>query len=167
MQEIIVRKKKFNGFVKSEWEGTLLTSLEADWLVVLHHPERHKKSRHTAVLQADQLFIHLHNLVEPLTVLMMFDENGRFQNAKCDAALPAQQMENIIEFVDLDLDLHVTPNLSYTVEDEDVFQQHCKLMDYTPYIVQQARLGIKFAQDIVAMRRFPFDENFVPQCQHL
>ena len=163
MQEVIVRKKKFNRYVKSEWEGTLLPSPTVDWLVVLHHPERHQKFKDTTVLQSDQLFYHVHSLVEPLTVLMMFDENGRFQNAKCDAALPTTQMGKFIEFVDLDLDLHVTQDFLYTIEDEEVFQQHTQTMAYSPQIIEQARYSITLAQEIVSSRQFPFDETFIPK----
>jgi hypothetical protein len=159
----VVRKRKFDGSVKSEWEGDLLSLLIEQWLVVLHHPERHRKVTGEIVKYAGPLFLHCFSIIEPLTVLIEYDRHGWFRGAKCDAALPATQVDNVIEFVDLDLDVIVKSDLSCSVRDETVFAQNRETMDYPETVVQSACRGILLAQALVTSRQFPFDERFVPR----
>ncbi|MEM7533133.1 MAG: hypothetical protein AAF639_13215 [Chloroflexota bacterium] len=165
----IVRKLKFDGTIKSEWEGILLPDLMDDWVVVLHHPDYHHKYVDDTILQADQYFVHCHGLTleNPLTVLLQYDQTGRFLEAKCDAALPTHNNSYHIVFVDLDLDLIVdmdeTGSLSYTLRDEDDFEHNCIHMDYPDGVVELAYRGISLARKLVETRQFPFDQRFVPQ----
>lgn len=159
----VVRKRKFDGSVKSEGEGDLLFLLVEEWLVVLHHPERHRKVTGGTVKYAESLFLHCFSIIDPLTVLIEYDRHGWFRGAKCDAALPATQADNVIEFVDLDLDVIVKSDLSCSVRDERVFAQNRETMGYPETVVQSAGRGILLAQALVTSRQFPFDERFVPR----
>lgn len=160
---LIVRKRKFDGSIKSEWQGELLSTETAEWLVVLHHPARHLKFSGGMAERSVPLFIHCLNTVHPLTVLLTYAIDGRFLGAKCDAALPARRMADGIEFVDLDLDLLAESDLSFRLRDEDTFAQNRVRMAYPEAVVQQARSGIELAQGLVASQQFPFDERFVPR----
>ncbi len=159
----IVRKRKFDGSLKSEWEGELLPWLDEEWLVVLHHPARHAKFSGKAVQHSALLFLHYFNLTRPLTILAEYDRDGCFRGAKCDAALPATFGGNVIEFVDLDLDVIVEADSSWFVRDEVDFARNRKTMGYSQTVIAQALDGISLAQTLVTARRFPFDARFVPQ----
>lgn len=163
-QHTLVRKRKFDGRIKSEWEGDLLWHTN-EWLVVLHHPERHIKRSNGVVAAADPdvWFLHCFNVLDPLTILMEYGLDGSFQGAKCDAALPATQTDGVIEFVDLDLDVIVEPDLSWWMRDEEQFAHNREAMGYTETAVQQAHEGILLGQSLVESRTFPFDARFVPQ----
>ncbi|MBA3532458.1 MAG: DUF402 domain-containing protein [Ardenticatenales bacterium] len=162
MFQLIVRKRKFDGHIKSEWESDKLPSLVEDWLVVLHHPERHRKSTGGIIESESLLFLHCFSTVQPLVVLLEYDLCGRFRGAKCDAALPATVEGQVIDFIDLDLDVIVEPDLSSFVRDEDTFARNRERMGYPEVVVQQARAGIALAQTLVASRRFPFEARLVP-----
>ncbi|MEM7117269.1 MAG: DUF402 domain-containing protein [Chloroflexota bacterium] len=158
IESCLVRKEKFNGRLKSTWEGDLLLSPNPDWLVVYHDPERHRKfNRAGERTRADRPFIHCFSLVDPITVLLGYEENGRFAQAKCDAALPASQNGSEIKFVDLDLDIMVMPDGKLWLEDEAVFAQHQHEIAYPEAVVQQAWHGIDLAKKLVATKTFPFD----------
>lgn len=161
--QVVVRKRKYDGRVKSEWEGELLVSAEPDWLIVCHHPERHRKQRNGEALQADRLFIHCFHTVEPLAVLLQYDAQGQFEEAKCDAALPSTLDGQVVQFLDLDLDLVVSAELKIQLKDEDIFALHAKQMAYPGDVIEQAWRGIELAQSLVEARSFPFDSRFAPQ----
>lgn len=158
-----ILKRKCDNSIQSEWEGELLPVQYPDWLLVLHHPERHLKFTQAGVVQSDLLFVHACSLIHPLTILFEYSLDGDFREAKCDAALPATQNGNHIEFTDLDLDLIVKSDLSYFQRDEEQFAKNRQEMGYSETIVSQARRGIVLAESLVKLRQFPFDNNFIPK----
>lgn len=160
---ITVRKRKFDNSIKSEWEGEFLPVQFPSWMLVLHHPERHLKLSQAGIVQSDRLFLHCFSLVHPLTILFVYSPEGVFREAKCDAALPATQKGNLIEFTDLDLDLIVNPDFSYYFRDEDQFAENKQKMGYSETVVAQARTGMGLAESLVNSRNFPFDTSFMPR----
>jgi protein associated with RNAse G/E len=153
-QRVTIRKLKFDGSVKYEWDGRLVER-NGDWLVVTHHFPQDRKRPAPEVNRS--LDIHYVSLSQPLTVLFSFDRRGAFQEAKCDAALPAEQQGLSIDFVDLDLDVVVMPGFTHYVRDQQVFAERAVSMGYTPEAQRSAHLGILRALRLVRRRQFPFD----------
>lgn len=157
----VVRKRKYDGTVKLRWEGKLLASPVADWHLVLHDPDIHRKftggSPPRVVRADDALYLHCFSAREPLTVLIEYDDAGQFAGAKCDAALPATLHDGIVDYVDLDLDLIVEWDFSTSLRDRDTFQINRERMQYPDDVVGLAWEGISFARRLVDERVFPFD----------
>ncbi|MEM7343632.1 MAG: hypothetical protein AAF485_05280 [Chloroflexota bacterium] len=160
---IIVRKKKFDGRIKSEWTGDLLPLDSKKWRVILHHPKRHQKISLGVAQPYQGIFVHCCSLVQPLTVLMQYDLKGHFVGAKCDAALPAKAKGKFIDFVDLDLDVIVEADMHYFIRDEETFARNRKAMGYPNSVVKKAHRGIELGEKMVTTRRFPFDEQLLPR----
>lgn len=159
---ITVRKQKYDGTVKSEWEGERLPYADSDWQLILHHPDRHRKITPDGVETSDRLFVHCCNRVRPLSVLFTYAPDGRISVVKCDAALPAVIDGDVISFVDLDLDLIVQPDRSYHLRDEGQFAVNQRKMDIPQAVAAQAQHGIALAEILLAARQFPFDDTFMP-----
>lgn len=156
VMQLVVRKKKYDGQIKSEWEGELLASDDPNWIVVLHCPKRHQKFANGLPIRADKLFLRYLHRVKPLNILVRYDADGQFLEAKFDAALPATQDDDIITFVDLDLDMMLESDFSSHLKDEDVFEQHRVAMNYSDEVVDLAWLGIDWAETLIEDRSFPF-----------
>ena len=162
---VFVHKQKYDGRTKSEWEGELLPLSNEEWIVVRHHPERHRKFVSGKIAVSDRLFLHCLNRDKPLTVLLEFDLEGSFRGAKCDAALPATIDAGKIEFVDLDLDVIVAADLSFFLRDEDTFARNRERMGYSEVVVQQALEGVRLAQELIQSRQFPLVARFIPRLE--
>ena len=160
-----VRKLKFDEMLRSEWEGDLLPSPDADWVLIIHHPDRHLKFTNSGVETSGALFLHCCNVVEPLTILFQYSPEGQFQEAKCDAALPAVWKDDSLEFVDLDMDLIVAPDFSFQMRDEVQFAQNRIRLGYPDKVVGQAHRGMALSRQLVRSRVFPFDQSLLPVLQ--
>ena len=156
---VLVRKLKYDGSLKSEWEGEALPVPQEGWLAALHHPRRHRKSQGGRSLRADRYFVHCLHTARPLTVLLQYGDDGAFEGAKCDAALPAVRRGPSIEFVDLDLDLVVGADFSFRQRDEDAFGLNGAAMGYSAGTRSRARRGIEEARRLVTARLFPFGDT--------
>lgn len=159
----MVRKLKYDGTVRSEWEGEVVAVEQSEWLVVLHHPAEHRKWQDGERVQVDRVMVHCLSQVRPISILLTFDEFGRFSDAKCDAALPAVAIDSHIDFVDLDLDIIVNTDLSYYVQDYVELALNRQTMRIPDTVIQQAQDAIDLAKTMVEERAFPFNHQFIPQ----
>lgn len=156
-EQVIIRKRKFDGALRYEWAGDLVEEREG-WLVVRHDPQRHEKTGadghgHDGAAQ----MLHYVGFGGPVTVLFALDGQGRFLDAKCDAALPATRDGRHIDFIDLDLDVIVQAGGMHYVRDQGVFAERAVALGYDEETKRLAHLGILHALRMVRRRQFPFD----------
>jgi len=147
---VVVRKPKFDGAVRYEWDGDLVKE-SAAWAVVLHDSRRHRKRQSDSPAPDDEggFGFHYLGMDGPVTVLFWFDLRGRFVDAKCDAALPATADGDRIDFVDLDLDVVVLPGFTHYVRDQEVFAERSVSMAYSEEAKHAAHFGILHAVRMV------------------
>jgi protein associated with RNAse G/E len=157
MDELVeVIKRKFDGSVKSVWEGKIVERDDA-WLTVYHDGRAHRKHAGETPADVPPHALRSFWLDHPLAVIFVFDERGRFLQAKCDASPPLAIDGTALSFVDLDLDVVVRPDLSYFTKDEDDFVERSQAMGYGPEVVAAARKGIRLGIELIEKRQPPFD----------
>ncbi len=156
---VVVRKLKFDGTVKSEWDADLVSGTGGEWLVTLFDSERHAIRDDVPRTAGPQFFVlHYLNTVRPLSIQMPFSSAGRRDgDTKCDAALPARWNGRVIEFTDLDLDVMVNPDGTYYVRDVEDFEARSAAIGYTEEARQAAWKGVALALLLVKRKRYPFD----------
>lgn len=152
---IVLRKRKYDGTIRSVWPGDLVDSRGEDWLITFHDARLHHSQPPLA--ESAAFAIHTIGLRHPLTVLHRFDPLGRFLGARCDAALPAAIAGRTIDFVDLDLDVIVNPDGTHFVRDLDDFRARAVELGYPAHVRRTAWMGILLALRAVRRRQFPFD----------
>jgi protein associated with RNAse G/E len=66
--------------------------------------------------------------------------------------------DQILSYVDLDIDVLVNPDLSYQILDLDDFEQNARTYGYPAEIQNNARGAIGELIRMIEARSFPFDE---------
>ncbi|HWI50518.1 MAG TPA: DUF402 domain-containing protein [Symbiobacteriaceae bacterium] len=82
---------------------------------------------------------------------------GLGQGYYCNINLPPLLQGDRVEWVDLDLDVLVTPDLQWRVVDEDEFAANSRRYGYPPEVVAGARRAVAEVVALVEGRQFPFD----------
>ncbi len=162
-RSVTVQKLKYNGTVRSAWEGELLESPNDKWVLVAHYPQRHLKTQNGKTMSHERLFVHGFHRCKPVAFLIEYNHNLTVRDIKCDATLPAKIGKKKISFVDLDLDLIVTPTLKYHVRDQVAFAKRVIRWGYPRKVRRQAYAGIKHAKLLVKKEKFPFKTPLYPK----
>jgi len=81
---------------------------------------------------------------------------GELRYYYCNVNEPARFDGETLRFVDLDIDLLVAPDLTYTILDEDEFAEHAERFQYPPDTRRRARAALGELIDLVTRRQFPF-----------
>ncbi len=90
-------------------------------------------------------------------IAAVYESDGRFRFWYCDVAMPCMLADDVLSYVDLDLDLIAYADGTYRIDDEDEFAAHQTLYKYPQEIIDRARaeLGALIAQH--GAKIFPFD----------
>ena len=82
---------------------------------------------------------------------------GRLRHYYCNVNLPAEFDGVTLSFVDLDIDVLVAPDFTYTVLDEDEFETHAAAFGYDEALRGRVRASLAELLSMIGTRAFPFD----------
>lgn len=97
-------------------------------------------TRHSGEERADNWSLEYLPLNEPFNIVSFFDVHGNVRYHFCNAITPPELTGDTLSYCDLDLDVRVLPDGSYTVEDRDQFEHNSRSMRY-PGALRRAALN--------------------------
>jgi protein associated with RNAse G/E len=90
-------------------------------------------------------------------IFRFLQPTGEFRNFYCNINSPPVFHENILSYVDLDMDILVAPDLSYRILDEDEFTANIARFKYPQRIQQRAHQALTELVTLIESQRFPFN----------
>ncbi len=84
--------------------------------------------------------------------------DGTLRNYYCNVNVPASFDVEILSYVDLDLDILVDPDFSYTVLDVEDFESNARRYGYTEEVQANARQALEELVKMIESRAFPFTD---------
>lgn len=152
---VTVRACKFDGTEHRRWEATL--SRIEDALLVLEG-KFETEIRHDLLgrIAPGTLSIEYYWLDRWYSVLCFFEPGGQLRNYYCNVNVPPNFDGRVLSFVDLDVDVLVAPDFTYSILDEDEFAANTVLYDYPPEVVSRAHQAIEELERLILARQFPF-----------
>jgi protein associated with RNAse G/E len=91
-------------------------------------------------------------------VFRFAEPDGKLRNYYCNVNLPATFAENILSYVDLDLDILVEPDFSYRILDAEDFERNVRRYGYTPEVQTNALRALEELASMIETRAFPFTD---------
>jgi uncharacterized protein len=84
--------------------------------------------------------------------------DGTLRNYYCNVNVPAKFDGATLSYVDLDLDILVGPDFSYTVLDAEDFEQNVHKYSYPVEVEANARRAVDELVRMIETRQFPFSD---------
>jgi protein associated with RNAse G/E len=155
---VIVRSLKYDGRVHREWGARLVESAGA--LVVVEGVFE-SEIRHPLLgtVAAGTLSTEYYWTDRWYSVFRFREPGGALRNYYCNVNCPALFDGRLLTFVDLDIDVLVAPDFSYSVLDEDEFEAHAARYEYPPEVRGQVPRALSELIGMIGGRRFPFGES--------
>ncbi|MCH7837230.1 MAG: DUF402 domain-containing protein [Chloroflexi bacterium] len=86
-------------------------------------------------------------------------DGGGLERWYCNITTPTQRDGDRIQYVDLDLDVHVPPTGEPEILDEDEFLENSARMSYPPEVIAHARNAVDELLALAKDAQFPFEER--------
>jgi protein associated with RNAse G/E len=153
---IIVRACKFDGREHRRWRARLsrreasLLVLDASFDEEVNHPLLGHIARGT-------LSLEYYWLDRWYNVFRFSAPDGTLRNYYCNVNVPPTFDGRVLEFIDLDMDVVVAPDLTYKVLDEDEFAANARLFNYPLEVKRHAHSALDELIRLIETRQFPFD----------
>jgi protein associated with RNAse G/E len=158
-EEITVHSCKHDGRVNRIWtarvtrrEGSLI-AIDGAFTEEVRHPL-------IGTIEAGTLSTEFFWTDRWYSVFRFHSPKGCLLKFYCNINTPARLDAGILSFIDLDVDLLVNPDYSYTVLDEDEFKQHADIYDYPPLYRARVREALDDLFHLIENRQFPFYFNY-------
>ncbi|HLM57338.1 MAG TPA: DUF402 domain-containing protein [Pyrinomonadaceae bacterium] len=154
--EVWVESLKYGGFLHRRWRARLehsrgpLLVLEGVFEDEVRHPLLGliaKGTRSTEYFWTDRWY----------NVFRFREPTGELRCFYCNVNMPPQLSEGRLTFVDLDVDILVAPDFSYSVLDEDEFEANQEKLRYPQEFLTQAARAREELISLIKAREFPFD----------
>ena len=159
-QEIITVAFKHNGKVHRTWYQTYLIEDTEDYVAV--------GSSHSFVVEADGRKWHA---IEPavqifmkkkwLNVVCMIKATGI--NYYVNIASPSVFEDNVVKYIDYDLDFKVDPNYQIKVLDEFEYKKHKKIYNYSDDLDEVIKYNFNKVRNMIENKEFPFSHDLVDE----
>ena len=157
-QEVVTVAFKHNGKVHRTWYQTYLIEDNEEYVAV--------GSTHSFVIEADGRRWHA---IEPAVSIFM---KKQWFNCVCmikstginyyvNIASPAVFENNVIKYIDYDLDFKVDPEFSIKALDEFEYKKHKKLYNYSNDLDEVINYNFNKVKQSILNREFPFSHEVV------
>lgn len=157
-QKITVNSRKFDQSIRRTWTGELIE--RSDPLIVIvgefdrdvEHPGLGSISRGT-------ISYEYYWLDRWYNVFRFHEPNGNLRNYYCNVAMPPTFADDVLDYVDLDIDLVVWPDNHHEVVDRVDFERNFVKFGYPEEFRDRAEACICELVEMIENREFPFDQG--------
>lgn len=153
---LTVQSLKYDGRVHREWRAELLRQ---DGPLIVVEGEFEEEVRHPLLgtILAGTLSTEYYWLDRWYSVFRFQEPTGALRNYYCNINTPPQLADRMLTFIDLDVDILVSPDFTTRVLDEEEFDEHEKLYNYPPDFRPRVREALEEISELIRLRQFPFD----------
>ena len=152
---VYVESRKYDGRVHRSWSARLVR-VEGALIVVEGTFEEEIVHPNLGVIEPGTRSREFYWTDRWYSVFRFQRPAGALRNYYCNVNEPARFDGDTLRFVDLDIDLLVAPDMTYTILDEDEFTEHAARFKYPPDTSRRARAALGELIDLVTRRQFPF-----------
>lgn len=153
-----IHSYKHNGRIHRVWQETMV--LKSTNKVIIGANERTlvTESDGRTWLTREPSITYFHSELW-YNIICMLREDGVYYY--CNMSSPFVFDHNAIKYIDYDLDVKVFPDMSYTLLDEDEYEEHRQLMNYPQVIDSILKANLQKLIQWVEQRRGPFAPDFI------
>jgi hypothetical protein len=154
--EVVVRACKFDGTEHRRWRAQLL---RREGALLLLDARFEEEIRHALLgtVERGTLSVEYYWLDRWYNVFRFHEPTGELRNYYCNVNVPPTFDGRVLSYVDLDIDILVAPDLSYSILDRDEFEANAALYDYPAHVRERAQEALAELVTLIESRRFPFD----------
>lgn len=155
---IIVRAFKYDGSEHRRWRACVR---RADASLIELDARFEEEIRHhlLGTIRPGTISIEYYWPDRWYNVFRFLEPGGEMRNYYCNVNVPPVFDSSGLSFIDLDMDILVAPDLSYSILDEDEFEENAARFNYPPEIRRRAHMALGELVDLIESRSFPFNER--------
>jgi protein associated with RNAse G/E len=153
---ITVCTYKYDGTEHRQWGGQLAGRKNS--LLILN-AIFDKEVRHPllGLITPGTISVEFYWLDRWYNIFRFHQPTGELRNYYCNINVPPVFHQNVLSYIDLDMDILVEPDLSYRILDEDEFAANASRFKYSLEVQRRSYQAIEQLVKLIKSRQFPFN----------
>lgn len=91
-------------------------------------------------------------------IFRFIQPSGELRNYYCNVNVPPVLKGDVLSYIDLDMDILVEPDFSYSILDEDEFMANAVLFKYPEEVLRRSQEALLELVTLIETRAFPFTD---------
>ena len=156
--QLTVRVLKYDGTEYRRWSARL-SRREGSLLVLDAEFEYDVQHDLLGAIQSGTRTVEYYWLDRWYNIFRFMNDENATRLYYCNINMPPSLKDQVLTYIDLDIDILVQPDFSYQVLDLDEFEANTERYGYSEEVKSQARAAVDELVSMIGSRQFPFIEN--------
>lgn len=157
-QSVTIISRKFDGSVSRSWKCGL-TERSGDLLTFLGVFDRDIEHPDLGFIRRGTLSYEYYWLDRWYNIFRFHEPDGALRNYYCNINMPPRFDNDVLDYVDLDIDVLVSHDLSYRILDLEEFEANALRFGYSEEIREKVSSSVNEVVGMIERLDFPFDQR--------
>jgi protein associated with RNAse G/E len=153
---ILVRACKYDGSEHRRWPAQLLRQDDSLLVLDAEFPEEVVHDL-LGTIESGTHSLEYYWLNRWYNVFRFAQPKGELRNYYCNINVPPTFDNDVLSYVDLDLDILVDPDFSYRILDVEDFERNAERYNYSAEVRENAGRAVDELVGMIQARAFPFN----------
>ncbi len=158
-QIVKINSRKFDWRVHRSWEAEFLEANDS-LLTFVGKFEKEVEHPELGVIRRDTISYEFYWLDRGYNVFRFHEPEGDLRNFYCNLNLPPTFKNNVLDYVDLDIDVLVWKDFSYEILDVDEYETNAERFGYSDKLRDEVHENLEKVLQMIERKSFPFDYKF-------
>lgn len=155
VQKTVINSRKFDGKIHRSWKADLIDK-QNSLLIFVGEFEEEVKHSELGVIRRGTLSYEYYWLDRWYNIFKFYEPNGELRNYYCNLNMPPIFENDVLDYIDLDIDVLVSKNFEVKLLDREEFEEHSKLYGYSEDLITKTFDTLDELLKIIDARAFPF-----------
>ncbi len=156
---VTINSRKFDGKIHRSWKARLVEQKNS-LLIFVGEFEVEVIHSQLGVIRPGTISYEYYWLDRFYNIFRFHEPDKSLRNFYCNLNLPPTFQNNVLDYVDLDIDLVVWNDFRYEILDADEFAENAEKYNYSKDLKQTVDSSVEKLINLIENRKFPFDTNF-------
>lgn len=154
---VTVRTFKYDGTEHRTWRAEV-SRIESPLIVLDAKFEEEIKHPLLGTVAPETVSIEYYWLDRWYNIFRFIQPSGELRNFYCNINVPPVLEGDVLSYIDLDMDILVEPDLSYSILDEDEFIANAARFNYPQEVRRRSHEALEQLVNLIESRAFPFHD---------
>lgn len=153
--QIIINSRKFNGEIHRSWKADFIEKCDS-LLIFVGTFENEIRHPNLGVIRCGTVSYEYYWLNRWYNIFKFHEPEGELRNFYCNVNMPPQFENNVLDYVDLEIDVLVSKDFSIEILDREEFEENSQLFGYSEDLITKTFQTLDELLKMIEVRAFPF-----------
>lgn len=154
-QKTIINSRKFDGKIHRSWRADFVEQQDSLLMFVGKFEEEVRHSK-LGVIRRGTISFEYYWLDRWYNIFKFHEPEGELRNYYCNLNMPPKFENNVLDYIDLDIDILVSKDFGIEILDRDEFEENSKLYGYSDDLIAKNLQTLDELLNVIKIGAFPF-----------